>query len=170
VIFQYLKSYNIPVAVIGQTERYTVSYPVIAARSNQYKTNNNGFYLDGQSVSINKFLNTNLKGYYIDILNKDSFPPLSPKNVTYMRDKDHVTKYGADIIVQKIRKDPVWQRFFKKIYVLFSVWFFSKVGRYIFASLFYSSLFLKKISVLFLFGLFPRLGGILRHCSIPLCF
>lgn len=115
-VIVYLKSYNIPIVVIGQTERYTVSYPVIAARSNQYNTNNNGFYLDGQSVSINKFLNTNLKGYYIDILNKDSFPPLSPKNVTYMRDKDHVTKYGADIIVQKIRKDPIWQRFFNKLH------------------------------------------------------
>ena len=55
--------------------------------------------------------------------------------------------------------------------VLLYVWSFSKVWRYIFASLFYSSLFFKKKFVLFSVWSFPRLGGIfLRPCSIPLCF
>jgi len=29
-----------------------------------------------------------------------------------MRDKDHVTKYGADLLVQKIKADPVAKDFF----------------------------------------------------------
>jgi hypothetical protein len=28
-----------------------------------------------------------------------------------MRDKDHVTKYGGDLLVAKIKRDPVWQKF-----------------------------------------------------------
>lgn len=110
----YLKRYNIPIVVIGQTERYTVPYPVVAARAWQYKTDS-AFYLDSGSININKFLKANLKGYYIDILNKDNFPPLSPKNVTYMRDKDHFTKYGADLAVEKIKRDKVWAQFVAKL-------------------------------------------------------
>ena len=111
----YLKEYDIPVVIIGQTERYNVSYPVIAARSHKYKQNNNIFYLDDHTVEINSFLKDNLQGYYINVLNQNSFPPLSEKNVTYMRDKDHFTKYGADLLVAKIKKDPAWIRFFKKL-------------------------------------------------------
>jgi peptidoglycan/LPS O-acetylase OafA/YrhL len=110
-----LKRYNIPVVVIGQTERYTVPYPVIAARSNEYKTHNNGFYLDEHAVAINHFLRLNLNGSYIDIFNENKFPSLSTNNVTYMRDKDHVTKYGADLIVEKIKKDSVWANFLKAV-------------------------------------------------------
>ncbi len=111
----YCGSYGIPVAVIGQTERYTVPYPVIAARSNQYKSHNTAFYLDMHTIDLNRYLSNNLRGSYIDILNQDKFPPLSPKNVTYMRDKDHVTKYGADIIVAKIKRDSVWHKFYDSL-------------------------------------------------------
>ena len=107
----YLKRYNIPVVIVGQTERYSVSYPIIAARSYQYNTNNHHFYLDDYSLQINNLLKDNLKGVYVNVINEHSIPPVSPKNVTYMRDKDHVTKYGADLIVAKIKKDPAWKSF-----------------------------------------------------------
>lgn len=110
----YLKHYNIPAVVIGQTERYNVPYPVIAARSYHYKTNNNAFYLDGYAIEVNSYLKDNLKGTYIDILNNGRFPPLSPKKVTYMRDKDHFTKYGADLTIIKIKNDKAWMDFIKE--------------------------------------------------------
>jgi len=111
-VIAYLKRYNIPVVIIGQTERYSVPYPTIAARSYEYNTNNHEFYLDSHTLKINSFLRDNLKGVYINVLNEHSVPPLSSKLVTYMRDKDHVTKYGGDLLVAKIKRDPVWQKFF----------------------------------------------------------
>jgi len=107
----YLKRYKIPVVIVGQTERYSVSYPVIAARSYEYNTNNHEFYLDRHTLKINSFLRDNLKGIYISVINQKTVPPLSSKLVTYMRDKDHVTKYGGDLLVAKIKRDPVWQKF-----------------------------------------------------------
>ncbi|TRW24654.1 acyltransferase [Flavobacterium zepuense] len=108
----YLKKYNIPVFVIGQTERYTVPYPVVAARAWQYGTANNDFYLDGYTNDIDDYLASHLKGSYIEVLNRGDFPPLSKNNEPYMRDKDHVTKYGADLLVQKIKGNPIAKEFF----------------------------------------------------------
>ena len=107
----FLKHYNIKTVIIGQTERYTVPYPVVMARNYMYGTNNNTFYLDGYTQKMNAFLNANLKGTYINVLNQAAFPPLSNSGEPYMRDKDHATKYGADLIVEKLKKDPVWRRF-----------------------------------------------------------
>ena len=109
---KYLKKYNIPVIIVGQTERYTVPYPVIAARASQYGTSNNDFYLDGHTNDTDAYLANHLKGSYIEVLNRDNFPPLSKKNEPYMRDKDHVTKYGADLLVQRIKQDSVTKDFF----------------------------------------------------------
>ena len=114
-VVNYLKHYDIPTVIIGQTERYTVPYPIVAARSQQYKSNNHAFYLDNHTLQINEFLSANLKDVYINVLNKNAIPPLSSKYVTYMRDKDHVTKYGADLLVAKIKRDPVWSRFYAKL-------------------------------------------------------
>lgn len=111
----YLKQYNIPAVVIGQTERYTVPYPIVAAREHYHKSNNYKFYLDTHTLEINNYLRDNLKDVYVNVLNENSVPPLSARNVTYMRDKDHVTKYGADLLVTKIKKDIVWQRFIKTL-------------------------------------------------------
>jgi hypothetical protein len=111
----YLKKYNIPTVIIGQTERYTVPYPVIAARAHHYKTDNAKFYLEEYTINVNTFLNANLKGSYINVFNENSFPPLSPKNVTYIRDQDHVSKYGADLLVAKIKKDAAWKSFFNEL-------------------------------------------------------
>jgi len=108
----YLKKYNIPVIVVGQTERYTVPYPVVAARAWQYGTFNNDFYIDAYTNDIDAYLGSHLGGSYIKVLNRDNFPPLSKNNEPYMRDKDHVTKYGADLLIQKIKADPVGTKFF----------------------------------------------------------
>jgi len=107
----YLNRYHINVVVIGQTERYSVPYPTIAARSYQYKSYNQAFYLDRHTMLLNAYLKHNLTGVYINVLNNYSVPPLSGKNGTYMRDKDHVTKYGADLLVAKIKKDAIWKQF-----------------------------------------------------------
>jgi len=107
----YLELHNIPVVIVGQTERYTVNYPVVAARSFQYGTNNNSFYLDPYTQQIDALLKNGLKGRYVQVINSAVFPPLSSKGEPYMRDEDHVTKYGADLLVQKLRGDKVWEAF-----------------------------------------------------------
>ena len=112
-VIAYLNRYHIKTIVIGQTERYTVPYPTIAARNYQYNTDNTTFYVDSHTLEVNSFLNTNLKGYYINVLNADSVPPISSKNISYMRDKDHVTKYGADVLVAKMKKNAVWKGFYE---------------------------------------------------------
>ena len=112
-VIAYLKRYKIKTIVIGQTERYTVPYPVIAARGYQYGIDNNQFYLDDYTISLNNFLSPNLKGTYIDVINTNRFPPLSAKNQTCMRDKDHLTKYGADLLVQKIKQNSIAKAFFE---------------------------------------------------------
>jgi hypothetical protein len=107
----YLKHYNIPVVIIGQTERYTVTYPVVAARAHNSGTPNNTFYLDGYSEEVNGYLASHLKGVYVDVLATEAFPALSSKNEPYMRDKDHFTKYGADLLVARIKENEVWGKF-----------------------------------------------------------
>ncbi|MXN91993.1 acyltransferase family protein [Flavobacterium sp. Sd200] len=111
----YLKRYNIPVVVIGQTERYSVSYPTIAARAHYFNSDNHAFYLDEYTVELNSYLSQRLKNVYINVLNEKNVPPLSPKNVTYMRDKDHVTKYGADLLINCIKRDKLWIAFWEDI-------------------------------------------------------
>jgi peptidoglycan/LPS O-acetylase OafA/YrhL len=110
-VIAYLETYDIETVVIGQTERYTVPYPVVAARSDRYDTENNEFYLDDYTQDLDDFLNANLKGVYIDVINEEEFPPLSDEGEPYMRDKDHMTKYGADLLVARLKDDKVWEDF-----------------------------------------------------------
>ncbi|WP_020213555.1 acyltransferase family protein [Flavobacterium rivuli] len=110
----YLKHYNIPAVVIGQTESYSVSYPTIAARNNQYGVDVK-FYLIDYGLQLNSYLKSNLKDIYINVLRNDSVPPLSAKNETYMHDRDHVTKYGADLLIERIIKEPIWRNFVNKV-------------------------------------------------------
>lgn len=110
----YLEHYDIEAVIIGQTERYTVNYPVVAARGEQFDTDNTDFYRDAYTEELDAYLNDNLKGVYIDVINEEEVPPLSAEGEPYMRDKDHVTKYGADILVDRLKEDKVWEEFMEK--------------------------------------------------------
>jgi peptidoglycan/LPS O-acetylase OafA/YrhL len=110
-VLAYFKKYHIPVVVIGQTERYTVPYPVVLARNYQYGTNNTAFYLEPYTKEIDAYLAQRLKGNYVPIMNRKTTTSLSGGGDPYMRDKDHFTKFGADLAVQWMDGNNVWQRF-----------------------------------------------------------
>jgi peptidoglycan/LPS O-acetylase OafA/YrhL len=107
----YFKKYNIPVVVIGQTERYTVPYPLVLARNSQYGYDNSGFYTEPYTQQIDVLLRHRLKGRYVEMMGRQGVQVLSKQGEPYMRDKDHFTKFGADQAVEWISKDAVWQGF-----------------------------------------------------------
>lgn len=108
---QYLKSIGINTIIIGQNEVYTLPYPSISAREHEFnvKTSNN-FLKQGPDL-INKYLSRNLHSFYINIYNLDSIPRLSSHNIPYMFDENHFTKYGADLITEKIMSDKLFVDF-----------------------------------------------------------
>ncbi|SFQ15450.1 acyltransferase family protein [Flavobacterium akiainvivens] len=106
----YFKKHNIPVVVIGQTERYTVPYPVVLARN---YTGEGGviFYLEPYTQQIDALLRNRLKGNYVELMRRP-YKRMSTQGEPYMRDKDHLTKFGADQAVEWIKQDTVWQGFY----------------------------------------------------------
>jgi len=107
----YLNKYHIKSVIIGQNELYTIPYSTIAAQENQYNVRISKKYLLNDAFEMNNFLYQKLRPYYIDIINTNSFPPLSSGNVPYMDDENHYTKYGADITADKILSDPIIKNF-----------------------------------------------------------
>jgi peptidoglycan/LPS O-acetylase OafA/YrhL len=108
-MIRYFQSYHIKVMVIGQIESYIIPYPTMAAKNNEYQLKINRSYLDDQSYSIDKYLSDNLGAEYIRVINTDSFPELSGDDIPYMWDRNHVTKYGADFIVEKVFSEKYFQ-------------------------------------------------------------
>lgn len=111
-VLAYFRKYNIPVVIIGQTERYTVPYPVVLARNYQYDSNS-GFYLEPYTEEINAYLAQHLTGKYVRMMGRKPFPVLSSGGEPYMRDKDHLTKFGADHAVDWMGENGIWQGFLK---------------------------------------------------------
>lgn len=109
----YFKKYSIPVVVIGQTERYTVPYPVVLARNFSGGKGVN-FYLETYTQQIDALLGNRLKGCYVEMMGRP-YKPMTAGGEPYMRDKDHLTKFGADQAVQWIKANNVWQQFFEDV-------------------------------------------------------
>jgi hypothetical protein len=61
---------------------------------------------------VNDFLKQRFEPYYIDIINKKSFPTLGPDYTPYIFDKDHFTPYGGDLAINKILANPIGKGFF----------------------------------------------------------
>ena len=108
----YLERHNIPSIIIGQNEIYSVTYPVLKAKELQFNKNLTDVYVNKGCYKINDFMKANFKPYYIEIINKNKFPPLGAHYSPYMFDKDHFTPYGADLAVSKILANPIAKRFF----------------------------------------------------------
>jgi peptidoglycan/LPS O-acetylase OafA/YrhL len=101
----FLIEHNLRPVLIGQNEGYSMRYPYIAARENEYGINIAGKYLDENTAIINKFLSNKFKKYYIEIYNSQA--PKVNNNVPYMFDRDHLSKYGADLATIKILASPI---------------------------------------------------------------
>ena len=108
----YLEKYKIKVIVIGQSEVYTITYPVLKAKELQFNTRLINRYLRQQCYVVNNFLKQEFKPYYIEIINKKSFPELGPDHTPYMFDKDHFTPYGGELAINKILADSIGKKFF----------------------------------------------------------
>jgi peptidoglycan/LPS O-acetylase OafA/YrhL len=108
----YLEENKLKVIVIGQSEAYTITYPALKAKELQFNTRLTRRYLRGQCYVINDFLKQRFEHYYIDIINKKSFPTLGPDYTPYIFDKDHFTPYGGDLAINKILANPIGKEFF----------------------------------------------------------
>lgn len=107
----YLKDQGIATILLGQNESYLIPYPTIVAKDYQYQTNKSEKSLDKSSYVINKFLAQRLRPYYVNIINTDTFPGLDKNNAPYMFDKNHLTKYGADLASYHVLSNPITRGF-----------------------------------------------------------
>ena len=109
----YFHKRNIKVIVIGQSESYIISYPVIAGRNYEYGIKVNRNYLNQDDYLMDNFLSRNLGTNYVRVINKYSFPALSENGDPYMWDNNHTTKYGADLIVSKMLSNATVKKMLK---------------------------------------------------------
>lgn len=107
----FLKHYKIPVVLIGQNETYTIPYPTIAAKENQYHISIWMHFLKVNSIKMDGFLKAKLKDVYIPIINTDNVPGISPDAVPYISDDHHLSKFGADKALEKVLRSPIFKRF-----------------------------------------------------------
>lgn len=96
----YLEKLGIKSVVLGQTETYKIDYSTIAAREHEYGIRNSEDYLDEETQIINNYLKAGLKDKYIDLFGMDYFEKVSPQNVPYMFDQNHLTSYGVEQLLQ----------------------------------------------------------------------
>ncbi len=108
----YLEENKLKVILIGQSEAYTITYPVLKAKELQFNTRLTKRYLRGQCYVVNDFLKERFKPYYINIINKSTFPELGSDYTPYIFDKDHFTPYGGDLAINKILTDSIGKAFF----------------------------------------------------------
>jgi peptidoglycan/LPS O-acetylase OafA/YrhL len=113
-VIKYLKSLGIPVVIIGQTNVYTIPFPSIIAKGLENNSNVTDFYADKKTAIFNDFMKEKLSANYIDVYFRSDIPKLSPNLEPYLFDTDHLSKYGADLAVQKIFADPLFHRFLEK--------------------------------------------------------
>jgi hypothetical protein len=110
--FAYIKSLNIPLIIIGENETYIIPYPVIAAKEFQFNTNSSVRYLDRTTQEVNSMIKEKFGDCYIDVINMIS-QKMGPNNTPYMVDRDHLSKYGADVVVGKVMSDQKFRDFLK---------------------------------------------------------
>jgi peptidoglycan/LPS O-acetylase OafA/YrhL len=110
----FLDHHKIKPVLIGQNEGYSMRYPFIAARENEYEIDIARKYLDEGTLEINKFLSKRFKRYYIDIYNYAGSPKVN-NNTPYMFDRDHLSKYGADLATEKILRNQIMSTVINKM-------------------------------------------------------
>ncbi|WP_161787130.1 acyltransferase family protein [Hymenobacter sp. IS2118] len=101
----YLRKNNLKFILIGQSEVYTMPFPLIAARDSEYGTHSNARYLDKQAFIIDAYLKKQFEDEYINIINHSDFPETAQGNIPYMFDDNHLTSYGAALVAKKIVSD-----------------------------------------------------------------
>lgn len=101
----YLKKLNIPVVVIGQNNVFTITYPAIIAKWNESNADNIELYTNKQAYYYNEIYKEKLKPFYVDIYYYSNMPKINKDNEPFYIDNDHFSKFGSDVVVEKILKD-----------------------------------------------------------------
>ncbi|TSD63770.1 acyltransferase [Inquilinus sp. KBS0705] len=111
----YFEKYHIKVIIIGQNETYTMTYPLLAARETQYNISISRKYLNQNAAKMDAFLAKHFKPNYISVYNYGATPPSSANYSPYMSDRNHFSKYGADLTVKRILADTTTAKFLSYI-------------------------------------------------------
>jgi peptidoglycan/LPS O-acetylase OafA/YrhL len=108
---KYLNNLGIPVIILGQHETYTYSYPSLAAREIKDKVNLSTNFISEKSIIVNTLMVKGLGDSYINIYDVNKNLKLSPNDIPYMVDKDHYSKYGADIVTNYLLHNSIFEKF-----------------------------------------------------------
>lgn len=101
----YIKSKNIKVYFLGQTETYTMPYPKILMLNLTFGKTLDKRYLDIEAEDLNNYFKTFIPSdVYIDIYNQTKIKYDSNNKIPYMFDDNHLTRFGADQIVEILKK------------------------------------------------------------------
>lgn len=111
----YLKKYNLNCIIIGQSESYKIPYPTISALRYQFNLQGSAEgYLNRHCYKVDKELSELTTGY-VSVINSTNFPGLDENGIPYMFDGNHVTKYGADKLLEKVMVNDVGAKFIQKL-------------------------------------------------------
>lgn len=106
----YLNFLGLKTIIIGQNETYKINYTSIAARNYQQRSNLDTSYLVSEGGSLNERLKREFPDDYVDIYNLEEINHLSDRNIPYMSDLNHFTKYGADLVVMQLIQNDAFKK------------------------------------------------------------
>ncbi|MGZ9675088.1 SGNH hydrolase domain-containing protein [Flavobacterium sp. GNP001] len=105
-LIKYYEDKRIKFIVLGQTESYLLPFPRIIAITKANEKANYDRYINKETSDLNNYLKSfKPKKNYIDIYNLKGIKKFDSKNkIPYMFDDSHLTKFGADQIVDYLIK------------------------------------------------------------------
>ncbi|RBN49496.1 acyltransferase family protein [Flavobacterium psychrolimnae] len=103
----YYSKFGIKFLILGQTESYTTTFPRVVAFNKINDNNEFSKYFSNETAFMNIFLKTIIPDKnYVDLYNLKGITKFdSNKNIPYMFDDNHFTKYGTDQIVDYLLKN-----------------------------------------------------------------
>lgn len=100
----YFAQHNIPVVYIGQTESYTIEYPVVETLRLKFGIAPER-YLQGYRTHANNYLKASAMGdKYIDVYRRSTLKSANDKE-SYMYDADHFSVYGTEQYADLFEKE-----------------------------------------------------------------
>src|SRR5690606_35151205 len=92
---QYFRQYKIPTVYIGQTEAYSVEYPVVEYMARQLGISPQRYLVTERTLVNNMMKKSSIGEKYLDIYCYQSMMKSDGKK-TYMYDADHFSEYGTN--------------------------------------------------------------------------
>jgi len=103
---EFFKDHGIPVKYIGQTEGYSIEFPIIQDLHERFGMAHERF-LENKRKIVNEFLrNSQISDRYIDVYLKASSMERLPRNsLMYMYDSEHLSLVGTDNLSGILRRN-----------------------------------------------------------------